>query len=69
MLLPPLSESTAVSLSEQARRAFKEWGVDGRYGGCTICGRVRDEDGRLLYVRRRRSSRWLCLDCWDQHQR
>jgi hypothetical protein len=58
-----------VTLSEKAQAAFRHWGEDGRYGGCTVCGRVRGEDGRLLYVRRRRGSRWLCLDCWDQNQR
>jgi hypothetical protein len=58
-----------VTLAEKARAEFHRWGDDGRYGSCQVCGRIRGEDGRLLFVRRRRGSRWLCLDCFDQRQR
>lgn len=31
---------------------------------CRVCGRIRDEDGRPLYVAARRRPYFYCLSCW-----
>jgi len=58
-----------VDLYRQALVAWRDWSTDARHGICEDCGRHRDENGKLLIVRRARRSRWLCLECWDQGAR
>ena len=50
----------------KAREQWLVFAVDQRYGRCERCGRVRNEEGKPLYVvRQSRSRRYICLPCWD----
>lgn len=51
-----------------ARRAWLSDAVDRRFGACSTCSRVLDDEGRHLLVARQRNRRvYECLDCWDEH--
>ena len=50
-----------------AREQWLAWAVDSRYRMCDTCGRVRDDENRLLLVARQPHSRkFCCISCWDQ---
>lgn len=36
------------------------------FGRCSSCNRVRDDEGRPIFVTGRRRRQRLCLECFDQ---
>lgn len=58
--------ATLNALERLARREQLRYAVDMRFGRCDRCGRVRDDDGKLLYVARQpRRAKFECLECFD----
>jgi hypothetical protein len=60
---------TASELLDRKER-WKANASRAHFGGCAVCGRTMDDDGRpLLVARQERARRFLCLRCWLEQPR